>query len=213
VLMIPADRLQEVIAQDQGLADLIVQTALRRRQWLLQQRTGLQIIGSRSSPDARRLREFAARNHLLHVWVDLDSDPAAGVVLANHGLGPGDAPVVVMRGGEVLRNPPNGQLARAAGLGTAAVPRTTFDVAVVGAGPAGLAASVYGASEGLATAVIDGMGGGRPDRHHLQDRELPGLPGGCQRRGVRRTVPGPGAAVRDDTAGTQNRNRADGTRR
>jgi thioredoxin reductase (NADPH) len=160
VLMIPADRLQEVIAQDQGLADLIVQTALRRRQWLLQQRAGLQIIGSRSSPDARRLRDFAARNHLLHVWVDLDSDPAARAVLAHQGLGPGDAPVVLMRGGEVLRNPSNGQLARAAGLGTGAVPRKTVDVAVVGAGPAGLAASVYGASEGLGTAVIDGIGVG-----------------------------------------------------
>ena len=160
VLVVPTDRLQEVIAQDQGLSDLIVQTILRRRQWLLQHRTGLQIIGSRSSPDARRLREFAARNHLLYVWVDLDSDPAAGAVLANHGLGPGDAPVVVMRGGEVLRNPPNGQLARAAGFGTGAVPRKTFDVTVVGAGPAGLAAAVYGASEGLATAVIDGIGVG-----------------------------------------------------
>jgi thioredoxin reductase (NADPH) len=157
VLVVPADRLQEVIAQDQGLADLIVQTALRRRQWLLQQRAGLQIIGSRSSPDARRLREFAARNRLPHVWVDLDSDPAADAVLANHGLGPDDTPVVVMRGGEVLRNPPNGQLARAAGIGTGAVPRKTFDVAVVGSGPAGLAASVYGASEGLATAAIDSM--------------------------------------------------------
>ena len=73
ILVIPADRLQQVIAQDQELADLIVQTALRRRQWLLQQRAGLQIIGSRSSPDARRLREFAARNRLPHVWVDLDT--------------------------------------------------------------------------------------------------------------------------------------------
>jgi thioredoxin reductase (NADPH) len=160
VLVIPVDRLQEVIARDQELADLIVRTILRRRQWFLQHRVGLQIIGSRSSPDARRLREFAARNRLLHVWVDLDSDPAAGAVLAHQGLGPRDAPVVVMRGGEVLRNPSNGQLARAAGLGTAAVPRKTFDVAVVGAGPAGLAASVYGASEGLATAVIDGTGVG-----------------------------------------------------
>jgi thioredoxin reductase (NADPH) len=160
VLVVPADRLQEVIARDQELADLIVQAILRRRQWLVQQRAGLRIFGSRSSPDARRLREFAARNHLPHAWVDLDSDPTADAVLANHGLGPGDTPVVLMRGGEVLRNPSNGQLARAAGFGTAAVPRKTFDVAVVGAGPAGLAASVYGASEGLATAVIDGMGVG-----------------------------------------------------
>jgi thioredoxin reductase (NADPH) len=160
ILVVPADRLQEVIAQDQKLSDVIVQVILRRRQWFVQQRAGLQIFGSRTSPDARRLREFAARNRLPHVWVDLDTDPAAGTVLAQQGLGPGDAPVVLMRGGEVLRNPSNSQLARAAGLGTAAVPRTTFDVAVVGAGPAGLAASVYGASEGLATAAIDGMGVG-----------------------------------------------------
>src|SRR5215470_9963248 len=160
VLVVPVDRLQEVIAQDQTLSDVIVQVILRRRQWFAQQRAGLRIIGSRTSPDARRLEEFATRNRLLHVWVDLDTDPTARAALAQHGLGPGDAPVVVMRGGEVLRNPSNGQLARAAGLGTGEVPTKTFDVAVVGAGPAGLAASVYGASEGLATAVIDSIGVG-----------------------------------------------------
>ena len=160
VLVVPVDRLQEVIARDQQLSDVIVQVILRRRQWFVQQRAGLQILGSRTSPDARRLREFAARNRLVYVWVDLDTDPGAGAVLARHGLDPSDAPVVLMRGGEVLRNPSNSQLARAAGFGTEAVPRTTFEVVVVGAGPAGLAASVYGASEGLATAVIDGMGVG-----------------------------------------------------
>jgi thioredoxin reductase (NADPH) len=160
VLAVPVERLYEVIAQDQELSDLIVQTVLRRRQWLLQHRTGMQIVGSRSSPDARRLRDFAARNSLPHVWVDLDTDPAAGTVLAHQGLSPSDAPVVLMRGGEVLCNPSNGQLARAAGFGMGVLPQKTFDVAVVGAGPAGLAASVYGASEGLATAVIDGMGVG-----------------------------------------------------
>jgi thioredoxin reductase (NADPH) len=160
VLAVPAERLHEAIAQDQELSDLIVQTVLRRRQWLLQHRTGMQIVGSRSSPDARRLRDFAARNGLPHVWVDLDTDPAAGTLLADQGLSPGDGPVVLMRGGEVLRNPSNSQLARAAGFGMGALPERTFDVAVVGAGPAGLAASVYGASEGLATAVVDGLGVG-----------------------------------------------------
>src|SRR5262245_13389466 len=160
VLVVPVDRLQQVIAQDQTLSDVIVQVILRRRQWFVQQRAGLRIFGSRRSPDARRLQEFATRNRLPHVWIDLDTDAGAGAILAQQGLGPGDAPIVMMRGGEVLRNPSNSQLARAAGLGTDAVPPKTFDVAVVGAGPAGLAASVYGASEGLATAVIDGMGVG-----------------------------------------------------
>jgi thioredoxin reductase (NADPH) len=64
-------------------------------------------------------------------------------------------PVVVMRGGELLRQPSNAELARAAGLGTAPVPGLTYDVAIIGAGPAGLAAAVYGASEGLSTALVD----------------------------------------------------------
>src|SRR5262249_45286126 len=158
VLVVPVDELQEVIAQDQELADVIVQVMLRRRRWFIEQRAGLQILGSGTSPDARRLREFAVRNRLPHGWIDLDADPAAGALLARHGLDPSDAPIVLMRGGEVLRNASITQLARAAGFGTGVVPRKIFDVAVVGAGPAGLAASVYGASEGLATALIDGVG-------------------------------------------------------
>jgi thioredoxin reductase (NADPH) len=160
VLLVTVDRLHEAIGQDQELSDVIVQALLRRRQWVVQHRFGLQIVGSRSSPDARRLREFATRNLLPHVWVDLDTDPAAGAVLARRGLGPGNAPVVLMRGGEILCSPSIGELARAAGFGTAAVPQKAVDVAIVGAGPAGLAASVYGASEGMATAAIDGMGVG-----------------------------------------------------
>ena len=160
VLVVPVDRLQEVIAQDQALADVILQTTFRRRQWLMRERAGMRIVGPRSSPDARRLREFAARNRLPHVWVDLETDPVAGAVLGHHGLGPKDTPVVIMRGGEVLRNPSNTELARAAGFGSGAVPSKIFDVAVVGAGPAGLAASVYGTSEGLTTAVIDSLGVG-----------------------------------------------------
>jgi thioredoxin reductase (NADPH) len=160
VLVVPVDRLQEVIAQDQVLADVIVQTAFRRRKLLLRERAGLQIVGSRSSPDAWRLREFAIRNRLPHVWVDLETDPVATVVLGHYGIGPDETPIVVMRGGEVLRNPSDTELARAAGFGRGAAPGTTFDLAVVGAGPAGLAASVYGASDGLATAIIDGLGVG-----------------------------------------------------
>src|SRR5215475_11808452 len=110
VLEVPVGRLQEVIAQDQTLSDVIVQVVLRRRQWFVQQRAGLRIFGSRTSPDARRLQEFATRNRLPYVWVDLDTDPGVDAVLGQQGLGRGDAPVVLMRGGEVLRNPSNSQL-------------------------------------------------------------------------------------------------------
>ena len=120
----------------------------------------MQIIGSRPSADARRIRQFAASNRLPHVFLDVETDQAAAAVLGHHGLSAADAPIVVMRGGEVLRNPSDAELARAAGFGSDPTPGTVYDVAVVGAGPAGLAASVYTASEGLATATIDGSGVG-----------------------------------------------------
>jgi thioredoxin reductase (NADPH) len=160
ILVVPVDRLQVLLAQDQELADLIVHTAFRRRQWLTQAKAGMRIVGSLTSPDTRRLREFAARNRLPHVWVDLDTDPTAALVLDHHGLGPEDTPIVVMRGGELHRNPSNSDVARAAGFASGPVPTKSYDVAVVGAGPAGLAASVYAASEGLVTATIDALGVG-----------------------------------------------------
>ena len=121
----------------------------------MQMQTGLRIVGSLSSPQTRSLLEFVARNRLPHVWLDTDSDPAAGAVLARHHTPASQTPVVVMRGGELLRQPSNAELARAAGLGTGPTAGMTYDVAVIGAGPAGLAAAVYGASEGLSTALVD----------------------------------------------------------
>jgi thioredoxin reductase (NADPH) len=157
VLVVPVDKLQRLISHDQVLGDLIVRTALARRDWLLNARAGLRIIGSRSQPDTRRLLEFAQRNRLPHVWLDVDADPTADVVLDYYDTPRDQTPVVVMRGGEMLRSPSNAELARAVGIGTAPKPGVTYDVAIIGAGPAGLAAGVYGASEGLSTVVVDNV--------------------------------------------------------
>jgi thioredoxin reductase (NADPH) len=158
ILVVPVGQLRELIEQDQALGDLVLQTTFRRRQWLAQARAGLRIIGSRSG--TRRLREFATRNRLPHVWLDVDTDPAAKVVLDHRGHSASDTPIVVLRGGQLLRNPSTAELARAAGFGSGPVPNKTYEVAVIGAGPAGRAAAVYGASEGLATDLIDGLGVG-----------------------------------------------------
>jgi thioredoxin reductase (NADPH) len=157
VLVVPVAGLLRVIGQDQGLGQWIIRTLFARRQWLAQVQAGLRIVGSRSAPQTRRLLEFAARNRLPHVWLDSDTDPAAGAVLAQHNVPASQTPVVVMRGGELLGQPSNAELARAAGIGTAPVPGLTYDVAIIGAGPAGLAAAVYGASEGLSTALVDAL--------------------------------------------------------
>ena len=157
VLTVPVARLHAVISQDQGLGQWIIRTIFARRQWLMRMQTGLRIVGSRSSPQTRRLLEFAVRNRLPHAWLDTDTDPEAGAVLAHHNAPVSQTPVVIMRGGEVLRQPTSAEVARAAGLGTGPVAGATYDVAIIGAGPAGLAAAVYGASEGLSTALVDSL--------------------------------------------------------
>jgi thioredoxin reductase (NADPH) len=160
ILTVPADQVQLVIARDQELGDLILQTSLRRRRWFLEARAGLRIVGFHSSPDTQRLREFATLNRLPHVFLDIDTDASATAVLNHHSVSRDETPIVVMRGGELLRNPSNTELARAAGFGGRPSPHTVYDVAIIGAGPAGLAASVYGASEGLSTVMIDRQGVG-----------------------------------------------------
>jgi thioredoxin reductase (NADPH) len=160
ILVVPVDVLRSLIGEDQALGDLIVRAAFRRRQWLVQAQAGMTIVGSRTSPDAQRLREFATRNRLPYVWADLDEDPDVARQLERFHESREQTPIVVMRGGEVLHNPTNAELARAAGFGVGAAPNTIHDLLVIGAGPAGLAAAVYGASEGLSTAIIDGLGVG-----------------------------------------------------
>jgi thioredoxin reductase (NADPH) len=157
VLVVPVVRLQALISRDQALGDLILQAVVARREWLVQRQAGLRIVGSRSSPLTRQLLEFAGRNRLPHTWLDSDADPAADAVLADHGTPREATPIVVMRGGELLERPSNAELARAAGVGSRPSPGVTYDVAIIGAGPAGLAAAVYGASEGLSTAVVDAL--------------------------------------------------------
>jgi thioredoxin reductase (NADPH) len=155
VLVVPLDKLRALMSREQVLGDLIVRAVFARRQWLAHAGAGLRIVGSRSQPDTRRLLEFAERNRLPHVWLDLDADPAADVVLGYHATPRDQTPVVVMRSGEMLRNPSNAELARAVGISIAPRLGITYDVAIIGAGPAGLAAAVYGASEGLSTVVVD----------------------------------------------------------
>jgi thioredoxin reductase (NADPH) len=156
VLALPRDCLHDVAVRDARLGDLIMRAYLARREILINLGAGLRIIGSRYSPDTRRLRDFAARNRLPHRWLDLEEDPAADALLTELGVGPEETPVVVWSGTRVLRNPDNAELAKVIGLPVPADLTIDADLLVVGAGPAGLAAAVYGASEGLTTVAVDG---------------------------------------------------------
>ena len=155
IVRVARSAVKAMIETDATLGELLVQTLFRRREALLLLRSGMQLIGSRYSPDTQRLREFAARNRLAFSWIDLDNDPVAPALLHTLRLEPRDTPVTVLGGSAVLVNPSNAELATAAGITDEPLSGSLFDLLVIGAGPAGLAAAVYGATEGLSTAVVD----------------------------------------------------------
>jgi thioredoxin reductase (NADPH) len=115
---------------------------------------GLRVIGHRWSPEAHQLKDFLARNHVPYRYLDVEEHAEAAVLLERHGAGPDALPLVVLPGGEALRAPSAAQLAARIGLSTQAQ-QPFYDLAIVGGGPAGLAAAVYGASEGLRTVLIE----------------------------------------------------------
>jgi thioredoxin reductase (NADPH) len=157
VIQVPAARLRELVARDRELSDLIMAAFFARRSILIGLGTGLKVIGSRFSADSRRLREFLARNRVPHQWVELETDAEAEALLQGLGVKPDETPVAVAGPAQVLRNPSNAELAGTIGLGASGPQPALCDLIVVGAGPAGLAAAVYGASEGLDTLAVDAV--------------------------------------------------------
>src|SRR6185369_15715436 len=150
---------------------------LLRRSLLIQEGSGFRIIGSCYDPDTVRLREFAARNRLPHKWIDLERDKHAERLLQRFGVSPQDTPVVIW-GGEVLRNPTNTELARRVGLPVPDTVPDESDVVVVGAGPAGLGAAVYAASDGLTTAAMERIATGGQAGTSSRIENYLGFPGG-----------------------------------
>jgi thioredoxin reductase (NADPH) len=160
VLAIPADDLRTLVTNDPGFSDFLLRAFLLLRSHLVKLGAGLKIIGSHYSPDTRRLREFASRSRLPHDWIDVENDPVAESILRQFQIRPDETPVVVWKGTEILRNPSNADLARILGIGDELDPEGRYDLIVVGAGPGGLAAAVYGASEGLKTLMVEAVATG-----------------------------------------------------
>jgi thioredoxin reductase (NADPH) len=159
VLAIPLDNLKRIITEEPTLSDTILKAFIARRSVLMRAGTGLRIIGSRHSRDALRLREFAVRNRLPHDWIELEEDgERAGALLERFGVPPRETPVAIwLDETNVMKNPSNAELARTIGLDVDTSRELMYDLIVVGAGPAGLAAAVYGASEGLATLNLEAV--------------------------------------------------------
>jgi thioredoxin reductase (NADPH) len=146
--------LRRLLFEDGSLSDLLLSAFVERRE-LLQQREGIgiEIVGPRESSETRRLVEFARRMRLPYSWLVPEEDAQAAALIES--LDTVDIPLVRLPGGGELRRPSNGELSRALGIGLELGQREDVDLLVVGGGPAGLGAAVYGASEGLDTLVIE----------------------------------------------------------
>jgi thioredoxin reductase (NADPH) len=190
VIEVPLERLREIVAHDKTLSDLILGAFIARRSFLIDVGTGIKLIGSRFSPDSRRLREFLARSRMPHQWIDLEEDREAEALLTGLAVAPDETPVVIASAGEILRNPSNAELGRAIGLGSQGSPPALCDVVVVGAGPAGLAAALYAASEGLDVQGVEAVASGGQAGTSARIENYLGFPAGisggelAQRAGV-----------------------------
>jgi thioredoxin reductase (NADPH) len=171
--------LREILNAHPDLADVILQAFIARRQLLRASGdfTGLRVVGPHSSPDTFRVRDFLARNNALFTWLDTEADPQVADLLKQFGLSEADTPVVLFGRRLVLRNPSNRELADAIGLRRKLEPKV-YDLVVVGAGPAGLAAAVYGASEGLSTVVLERTAPGGQAGRSMRIENYLGFPTG-----------------------------------
>jgi thioredoxin reductase (NADPH) len=179
VLEMSTEELRHAVDEIPELADIVINAFLARRRLLLGEGfEGVKIVGSRFSPDAHRLRDFANRNAIPFTWIDLDTDEQADALLKGLGVRASETPIVIGRDGHVLKNPKLSDFAHCAGLEATLETDHVYDLVVVGAGPAGLAAAVYSASEGLNVLTIDAMApGGQAGASSLIDNYL-GFPAG-----------------------------------
>jgi thioredoxin reductase (NADPH) len=153
-IAVEREALRSLLLEDAALSDVVLSAFVRRRE-LLQQRDGIgvEIVGPRSSEATRRTIDWVRRNRVPHVWRNTDAEDAAALITD---VAPDRLPLVVLPGGQRLHRPSPGEISRALGVGLELGPREEVDLAIVGGGPGGLGAAVYGASEGLETLVLEG---------------------------------------------------------
>jgi thioredoxin reductase (NADPH) len=155
-LIISPDRLRALLIAEAELGERIMRALILRRMGLLETGAGGPVIvGRPGNGDVLRLEGFLRRNGHPRQTLDPDTDAEAKALIERFHIDPGQLPIVLCAGGQLLRNPSEGELARCIGLVRPIDPTRIYDVAIVGAGPAGLAAAVYAGSEGLSVLVLD----------------------------------------------------------
>jgi thioredoxin reductase (NADPH) len=157
VLEIEPATLRHVVQTDPELSEIFLRAFLRRRAALIAHALGdILLIGSRYSADTLRMKEFLTRNGHPHTYLEVERDSGVQGLFEHLGIDPGDIPVLICHDRPVLRNPSNAEVAKCLGFNSEIDESRLYDLIVVGAGPSGLAAAVYAASEGLEVLVLEG---------------------------------------------------------
>ena len=197
IVVVPADVFRARVLTDVRLSDTVLEAFLARRAALMSAAADtLQIIGSQFTPASMALREYAARNRLPHQWIDADTRRRhrhAARPPRRHRRRPADRR---SRRAALLKRATPGELAAELGLTADTLPERCFDVVVVGAGPAGLAASVYAASEGLRTLTVDAVAVGGQAATSSRIENYLGFPTGISGQDLATRAVDPGPEVR-----------------
>jgi thioredoxin reductase (NADPH) len=153
-IAVERETLRTLLFEDSTLSDLLLPAFVSRRE-MLQQRQGIgvEVIGPRDSHETRETIDFLKRQRLPHSWRDPAEDAEAAALFGE--LAADEVPLVRLPGGADLRRPSAGEVSRALGIGLELAPREQVDLLIIGGGPAGLGAAVYGASEGLETLIVE----------------------------------------------------------
>jgi len=156
VLSITPIHLKEIISKHSDICDVLLTAFIQRQETMLKEfNGGIKVVGPEKSKETYALRDFLEKNHIWHTFLNTDVSEEAQELLQSFGLMNEDLPIVISISGEISKKPTVAEIARKTGV-LIEFTDEIFDVLVVGAGPSGLAASVYAASEGLSVITIDG---------------------------------------------------------
>jgi thioredoxin reductase (NADPH) len=161
VIEVDRNDLRALVQRDSELSEILMRAFILRRVALMaQDNNDMVLLGSRHSGSTQHIKEFLSRNGQPFTYQDVETDPSVQVLLDRFHIGVNDVPVIVCQGGHVLKNPSVEMLSSTLGLSGELDPREVREVVIVGAGPAGLAAAVYAASEGLDVLVLESIAPG-----------------------------------------------------
>ena len=217
-LVIPPEKLRALLVAEADLGERIMRALILRRVGLIESGAGPVIVGDDEDGDVLRLANFLRRNGQPHQRLDPETDADARALLERFRIERDELPIVVCPGGQLLRNPSESQLARCIGLVGPIDTAKVYDVAIVGAGPAGLATAVYAGSEGLSVLVLDCRSFGGQAGASARIENYLGFPTGisgialmarafnqAQKFGVDVAIPAEAAALRNETSNGEHR--------